>query len=232
MEIFSDLRADRTSQNKLSSSHARNQKIDELRMEYTSDFDTIFVQSETAEVNVSVGEQESGFVEIYFCGETQILGCVSMNAYITSQRILVIKEELCGICDLNRLKMDITLPKKKLQALRIVSKYGDVSVRAGTLLKTLVINNEAGKVDVNATYENANISTRKGNVSLVANAKSETETKIVTLEGHVTARFENVGKLNLFASSRNGNVLKNHIGGMGYDGEAYISSLDGNILIE
>lgn len=231
MDVFKHFGFGNEQQNQIVSSHAQTRNLNEMRLEYTSDFDMILVQSKFADVNVLVGEHEAGYVSIHFFGETKILGVISMNAYI-DQRMLVIKEEIEGVCEKSKLKIEIELPKTFISSLRILSENGDVTVSEGVNVKTLVVEKYNGDISTKATYKRAILSTKNGNVEHIVNAQSDIETKILTTRGTVCAQFLNIGKKDIVLDSRHGAVYDCHSAEEnGYTAKGYITTKYGDVWV-
>lgn len=208
--------------------NGKPRKFDERKVQDCSNIDKVAIYSTFCDVNVLVSN--SSKIEAHFYGQAEVDGDVNFDAQVVN-RELRITLKLTGNCFNGNLKLNIIVPKKTLKVISVTSSSADITLNEGVSTDYLKINTKSGDLETNATVKNVFASTTSGDVELCIDATQDVNVEVHTTSGDVSAEFNNIGHINLFTSSKSGNIRNRHKVSKGYTADVNISTTSGDIRI-
>lgn len=204
------------------------QNFDERKSEDASNVEKIAIYSTIGDVNISVSN--SSKIEAHFYGQAGIDGDIYFDVRVVNRK-LMITLILIGNCYNSNFKLDVTVPHKTFKAISTISLSGDVTLSEGVSMERLKVDNQFGGLKTSATFGSASITTLTGDVELYIDAKKHINVEIFTTYGDVSVEFDNVGYIDLYACSKDGDVRNLHKNKTGYTADVDIFTIEGEIKI-
>lgn len=212
------------------SSTVKAQKFDEKKEVDARNVEKITIGSTIADVKISVSN--SSKMEVHFYGEANVDGNIEFNTHMKDRGELEVTVDFKGNCYNGNLKLDVTVPRKTFEAISTLTQSSNITVEEHVSTYYLTLRTKSGNVNTNADFNQVYVQTMSGNVRVHVNAKQNIVTQISTMSGNVVAEFNNIGYIgHLTTSSMSGRVRNYHKARKGYEAEAYISTMSGNITI-
>ncbi len=209
--------------------NTKAKKFDERKVQDARNVERITIDSSVADVKISVSNSQK--VEVHFYGEVNVDGNIEFDVRMKERGELQVVAKLKGNCYNGNLKLDITVPRKRFKAISAVSRSADITVKESVQTYNLKLRTQSGDVRSDASFEQVNVQTMSGDVELYVDAKQNIVTHISTMSGDVVAHFNNIGYIALTTNSMSGTIRNCHKSRDGYEAEAYISTMSGDITI-
>lgn len=206
----------------------KSRKFDEKRDEDANNVESIIVNSTFVDVNISASN--SSKIESHFYGQADVEGDVDFDVCRVNNE-LRITLNFTGSCYNGNLRLDVNVPHKFFKMIYANIQSADIGLNENVLTEGLIVKTKSGNLETSATFKNASITTKSGDVELFINAGKDIGVEITTMSGDVSAVLKNIRQLNLSTATRSGDVRNCHNRTTGYTADVNISTMSGDISI-
>ncbi len=207
----------------------KTQQFDETRREDSSNIERITINTET--VDVSLTPSDASEIVARMHGTAELDGSVNFD-FRTVNRELMITQDFSGSFFEDKLKIDISIPRKTFKAISMETQTGDLTLAEGISVESLKVKTQTGDIECKASLNDISINTQTGDVNLCINATTDIYFDVNTQAGNVSANFKNIAQLYIRAKSTIGNVRNRHSPTpYGHSATGRIHSQTGNIRV-
>ncbi len=204
----------------------QNKKINERKLEDARKVESIIINSTFVKVDVSVSDSQN--VEAHLYGYAS--GDIKFDFRLVNKQLQISVKSLegCYNCNLN---LDVIIPKKLFESITVESGTADITLHKGVVTDSLEVTTKAGKLETQATFTQASITTLSGDVDFYIDATKNIKVQINTMSGDVSAKFNHIRHMNISTRSKSGDVVNYHKTENGYVANVQISTMSGDIRI-
>ena len=206
---------------------SKTKKIDERKSTNVNTVEKIVIDSTVVDVNVSVSNSPK--IEAHFYGQADVDGNMDFDVYVVNRELRITLKFLG--CYNGSLKLDVAVPQKTFKAITANTSSADITLDEGVSTDYINVKTKSGDIVCNATFTNASIETKSGDIELYIEAKQDIFVDISTKSGDVSAEFNNVGYIDLSTKSMSGKIRNRHKEESGYIARGNISTMSGDIKI-
>lgn len=205
-------------------------KYDERKSETAENVEKITVDSTIADVNMLVSD--SSDIEVHFYGEAKLNNDLNLDIQHRKDEV-IIKLKYEGTCSNGNLKLDIAIPNKQYEVIKVESASADINLNEGVSAKCIEVETSSGDIITDATFAKTNISSMSGDVELYVNANEDISVEVSTMSGDISVQFNNINSIDLSTSTMSGDIRNKHSGSLeGYNANGDISTMSGDIVIK
>lgn len=210
-------------------SFAESKKIDERKSIGTDDISKIKVDSDLANVTVSVGS--SNTVEAHYHGEVATDGNIEWSVTKSDSEINVVAKMDANIFK-GSLKLDVVIPQKRFRLISVKCQNGTALFHKNVETSRLEVNLQNGNIESEVDFEEVTAQTMNGSIDISISAKSDIEIYASSTNGNVNVELNNIDSCNISTSSMNGSARNRHNSTGKYKATGKLSSMNGNIRIQ
>lgn len=210
-------------------SSAESKKIDERKSIRVDDINKIKVDSDLADVTVSVGSCDT--VEVHYHGEVATDGNIEWSLTKSDDEINIVAKMDANIFN-GSLKLDVVIPQKRFRLISVKCQNGTAEFHKNVKTSRLKVNSQNGSIESEADFEEITAQTRNGSVDISISAKSDIEISASSMNGNVNVELDNIGSCHISTSSMNGSARNRHNSTGKYKATGEISSMNGNVRIQ
>lgn len=181
-----------------------------------------------ADVNISLSN--SSKIEVHLYGQANIDRDFKFDVGVVNRELRITLRST-GNCNSSSLNLDVTVPHKTFKIITVNTLLADIILGEGVSTDYVKVKTQSRYLASKATFVKSSIETMNGDIYIYINAKENISAVISTINGDASAEFDNVGDLNLYTNSLNGDVKNRHKCKSGYTANVNISTINGDIKI-
>lgn len=207
----------------------KKRKINEKKLVNVEGIERITIDSSVFDINIF--SSESSKIEAKCYGELNIDGEVELKTYVANHELKIVLI-INGNCYGGSLRFDVIVPRKMFKRLAAQSISANINIGKDVSAETIEAETTTGDISTLATFNNAFLDTRSGNIRCFIEAISNIRAKFSTTSGDVSAEFTKVEKVNLSARSVAGDIENLHRAEKGYIADVKVTTVSGDIQIK